>query len=179
MDSTAEAKKKSLNVMTIFDGEYNTIEIPVKVPSGKVIYDVNKILKQFKKDETALKAGSEAMNRIGKKLRAFLKIEAGESFNSALHRAMMEAFAEGKVDLSDVTDFQQGSTTVGDDIADYNRRVMLQVFIGIIDGERLAEFVPDAAIRAEITDIDALYDKYPMRRINEEVDAFLRLAGLK
>lgn len=191
MESTAEqtaeqteqtaqrAVKKSMNVMTIFDGEFNTIEIPIKVPSGKVIYDVNKILGKFKKDESALKVGSEAMNKIGKKLRPFLKVQQGETFNSALHRAMMDAFSEGKIDLSDVTEFQGGTTTVADDISDFNRRLMLEVFVSIIDYEQLEKYVPDAAVRAEITDIDTLYDKYPMRRINEEVDVFLRLAGLR
>lgn len=188
MDSTAEqtteqtavrAVKETKNLMTIFDGEFNTIEVPCKVPSGKVIYDVNKILGKFKKDDSAAKVGTETMNKIGKKLRPFLKVQNGENIHSALYRAMMDAFSEGKIDLSDVTEFQSGTTTVADDIADYNRRLMLEVFISIINRELLEEFVPDAAVRAEITDVDALYDKYPMRRINEEVDAFLRRAGLR
>lgn len=175
MESTAEPKK---NTVSIYDINFNLIEVPVKIPSGKTIYSINKILAKTKRPESDNKA-RHLMNEVGKKIRSYFHLNKGENISLALQRAMMEAFSDGKLQLSDMMDMQAEATDDTGETDEYNRRLMLDVFIEMIDRERLNEFVPEVPLQQDLLNADKLYEHYPMNAILQAAANFLRYAGLR
>ena len=164
----------SKNVMTIYDREFNEIAVPMKVPSGNVIYEVDKILRGAVKDTKAIAASSAVMDKAGKVLRQYLKPHPGELHEKAFERAISEAFLDGKLTLAQLSEWQDAAGATPEVSRD-NRRVMMEVFAFIVDASK----IDDPAMRAELTDVATLYHDYPQAPILQVVANFLRSSGLK
>ena len=175
---TKAERKTAANLVYIYDREFNTIEVPVKVPSGKVVYDVNKILKKMKPDKKTTEAATALMDKLGKKIRPYYKIQAGENIPQAFNRALMDAFAEGKISLSEMSEMNTGNEE-DEEITAFNRTILIELFIYIVDYDRLPDFVNDEKVRKELADAEVLYQEYPVARILNVVQSFLQIAGLK